>query len=359
MRRIEKYVILFSVLILLAMPVSAFKFNVSQDVKDRANMLTLPRGAAVEYHNMTIAYYDAQAIYTSIFVDNNGEEIYYSGDGGGVANQFVPDWTNNLVFHIEKMGAEGSPDLNYVSDYSEITVWVEDNAEFIASCGDYIEDPKNIGTNTGNWYSNEDEYMRRGFLGSYQSGGEEFFYSFELNPAEDVYRIKIYEISEGDGFRDPVDTVDFAQCGDTTFNYEGKEYLIQPYFYMENGNYDIAVREITRICPADQPGGRIISVGLYDDLREPIPDLFIKDAERFGSGSVKLDIQRTAFSTWSSYIFSDCEWKSIDDDLSIKLAGLYGREAEFYVYSETEELFPPAERFRPFWDRVLGILGVY
>ena len=58
---------------------------------------------------------------------------------------------------------------------------------------------------------------------------------------------------------------------------------------------------------------------------------------------------------WTTYVFDDCAWKSAEGT-TIRLAGLYGREAEFYVITD-EGNQPPAKRYNPVWDGLLEILG--
>ena len=366
MRGIDRLFIIFLLFILVISSVSAYTFDVPQEVKDKSELVTLRMREEVEVGNLTLKYEKAEAVYTSILVKENDQQQYFSSDGSGIATQFIPLWTNDIVIHIEKIGAEGTEDLNYVTDDSEITVWVEDNARFILSCGEFIEEPKNIGLNTGNFYSNGEEFVRHKFTKSYYYPPEiHFSYAFDI--VYDSGIIANLRIYEGENYETPVETIPFSGCGDTTFTYNDVEFLIQPYYYMENGNWDVSIREINRICPKNIPNPpltairpssiKIISLGLYDDIRKPLSNLSAKNVEKFGSSSVKVDFKGTE-GDWETYIFDDCGWKTVGDDSTIRLAGLYGKEAEFYVVTSPEN-YPPANRYNPFWDRILEILGFY
>ena len=370
---------LFSIFLLLLLSVSlvsAYLFDVPQDIKDKSQMLTLRIGEEATVGDLTLKYESSSAVYTSILVGKNGESQYFSSDNNGVATQFIPLWTTGVVIHVEKIGANGTEDLNYVTDNSEITVWVEDNPDIIMSCGEYIEEPKNIGVNTGNFYSGDKESIRHHFARSYYYPPEILFtYAFDilheaddldgvLTPGEIISSLRIYE---GENFETPAEVIPFSGCGDTTFTYKGTDFLIQPFYFMENGNWDIALREVNRICPKNIPNPpltairprdiKIISLGMYDDERKPLSNLSARYVERLGDSSLKIDF-KASDDDWGTYVFDDCEWRSIQNGPSIRLAGLYGKEAEFYVVT-SEENYPPAERYNPLWDRILEILGFY
>lgn len=359
MKSIPNITILLIMFVLMMSLVSAFSFDVPEEIKSRAEEITLQRYEEQQVGDLTLKYELIQSSHVQFFVKRADTEWQaFDAVYGGVANQFVPAWTNEIVLHIEKIGAEGTEDLNYVSDPSEITLWVEDNQNFIHSCGDFIEDPKNIGLQTGNFYSSEKDTIRHWFLKSFTSTETYFSYSFDINPSEGIFRLNIYDRED---FNNPVDSIIFAPCGDTTFFYRGKEFLIQPFYYMENGNWDVAIREITRLCPREEltEETTIISIGLYDDLRQPIDNFWIQNAERLGGSSAKIDIKEGEGS-WNTFVFDDCEWKTIGDDFSIKLAGMYGREAEFYVFTDDpEHSFQAPDTYSPFWDRILAILRFY
>jgi len=357
--------------------VSAYRFDVPQDVKDRAERITLDKGEEVEVGNLTILYNGSEAVYTKFLVEKDGEWVYFSSDStGGIVYQLMPLWTNNIVIHVEKIGPEGSEDLNYVDDDSEITVWVDNAPDFIISCGEYIEEPKNIGVNTGNFYSGDKEILRHKFSRSYYYPPEILFtYAFDivhepnnpygiLTPGEFLLNLRIYE---EENFETPTEIIPFSACGDATFTYNNTNFLIQPFYFMENGNWDIALREVNRICPKNIPNPdlsairpsdiKIINLGMYDDVRKPLSNLWARYVERLGDSSLKIDF-KASDDEWGTYVFDDCGWRSIDNGPHIRLAGLYGKEAEFYVVTSSEN-YPSAKKYNPFWDKILEVLGFY
>lgn len=352
-------ILLFLCFLISSSSAFAYSYDVPDDVKERSEQITLIRYEEQTLGDLTLKYELVEAVYVQFWVKKGDSEwIAFNSDSGGIANQFVPDWANEIVIHIEKIGPEGTEDLNYVTDNSEITIWVEDNSNILYACGSYIDDPKNIGLHTGNFYESDLENgLRHWFLYDYTRPSDEtFYYVFEVNPNMDTYNLHSFD---RDNLNNVVMTIPFEHCGDTTFSFMEREFLIQPLYYMENGNWHVSLREVTRVCPSEELNENmtVIRVGLYDDVRELVTGLELKDAERLGDSSAKIDFREVG-GPWRTFVFSDCEWRNLEGNFNVKLAGMYGREAEFYVRGTNLENLQEARRYR-FWDRILEVLGFY
>lgn len=370
---ITKISILTALVLFLSVTfVSAYGFDVSPEVRNRAERVTIGLGEEEQVGDYTIRYDSSEAVYTLFSVKlNDGDWVQLASDGSGVATGFLPPWTHNVVIHIEKIGR--TDDLNYVDDPSQVTIWVDDNSSFIYTCGDFIDDPKNIGINTGNFYSNENQNVRHQFTDSYNYPPEILFtYAFDFDKLG-LMLISTLNIYEGQDFSTPVQSIPFSICGQQTFTYNGDNFVVEPFFFMENGNWDVTLREVDRVCPEILPRGdgvslesvnrpsdvKIINLGLYDDERKPLTRLSARNVEKFGDESVKVDFKTDDESDWNTYLFDDCQWKTVNDGPPIRLAGLYGKEAEFYVDASSGRVGSPVNRYNPFWDRILEILGRY
>ena len=101
MRGIDRLFIIFLLFILVISSVSAYTFDVPQEVKDKSELVTLRMREEVEVGNLTLKYEKAEAVYTSILVKENDQQQYFSSDGSGIATQCIPLWTNDIVIHIE------------------------------------------------------------------------------------------------------------------------------------------------------------------------------------------------------------------------------------------------------------------
>ena len=170
------------ILFLISSPVSAYVFEVPDEIKARAEQITLAIGEERQIGDIIIRYEGSTAIYTKFSVKkpSEGDEwVQFSPGQGKVVTQLTPLWTQKVVIHVGKIGAEGTEDLNYVNDDSKVTFWVENNPNILISCEEQvIEDPKNIGLHTGNFYSNSEEPTRHWFLASYSSPPEILFLVF-------------------------------------------------------------------------------------------------------------------------------------------------------------------------------------
>jgi len=356
--KIKKLLFIFIILSITLSQVFAYSLEIPMDVPVRSEKINLRINEEQQLGDIALKYTEVSGGLIKFFVKKEDSEWIQFSYAGGVAMQSWPEWASEVVIHIEKIGAEGTEDLNYVTDDSEMVVWVEYNDALIKSCGLYIPEPKDLGLNGGNFYSSYEKSVRHWMLKSYETNERDFSYSFNINPHQDVYQVEIYD----EDFFEPVEIINFAQCGDTEFTFKDKKYIIRPFFYMENGNWYVSLNEVSLYCGSSGsmgPQTYNIRIGLYGGLREPIPDLFIDFPQRVGDSAIKMDIQIGSPSRMPTYLFDDCSWKTLSDNVAIRASGFYGRDAEFEVVIDNGELLPPIRKYNPFWDKILEILGRY
>ena len=366
--------ILAIILVLMIAPAYAYVYNVPLKIQQGSEPIDLVKGVEQTVGEYTLFYNETSGIYIPLHIKKGDSEweTFPVGDGG-IGLQLVPEWTENVVLHVGLIGAPTVEYENYVTDDSTLRLWLNENDRFIASCGDYIDDPLNVGLRAENFY--QPARAHHWLLESYQTSDHAFSYSFDINPdpqraapfdpenppisvtrpETEHYLLNIYA---DDNFETPARQIEFEQCGDTRFTYEGREYLVQPFFYKENGNWYVAVREVTRECGHDANATYRFILGLYDDERQPLEGVFIKNAERFAGNSMKMDV-KIRNGAYNTYIFDGCEWASLTDDLALRLSGQYGRDAEFEVLDGTGSDYPPVTQYRPVWDRILAALGLH
>ena len=184
----------------------------------------------------------------------------------------------------------------------------------------------------------------------------DFTYLFRVNSHADQYELHLLDLGNRGLGRDRriVETINFDQCGETRFNYGGKEFVIDPLYYKVNGDYAISLYEFNWECPVGEVGdAQVVSMGLYDDERVPVEGVHVKDLEKRGN-TVTMQIKQEGDFLWRGHVFDDCQWHEVRPGTRMKLAGLYGRESGFY-FDTNGQINPKLVRRQGRWQRFLAM----